>query len=79
MKRSKSEIKVITNYNGIRGDYIETISRMTRIVKNCEKSGRRRGPEYKVVNYKNNIYAVIALPESYGEIAGLCINVEDLG
>jgi hypothetical protein len=78
MRKSKTKIKVLRNYDGFRGELVEEVERMTVRVKNCDKRGRRIGPEYKTVSYKGEKYAVFYLPESYGEIAGACINIDPI-
>ena len=58
------EVKVIKNYDGLRGEYVETIVRKTRKV---------RG--HHVVSYKGRQADVFSLPRQYGEIAGYCIQI----
>jgi hypothetical protein len=76
MKRSKMKIKVLRNYDGFRGELVEEIERMPVRVKNCDRKGRKIGPEYDTVSYKGERHAVFCLPQSYGALAGLCISID---
>ena len=69
MKRYKSEIKVVTGYNGLPGygTVVEVIER-TRIV----RTPRKRQPYY-LVSYKGKMEQVFTLPSCYGDLAGACI------
>jgi len=69
-------IKVLKNWNGLRGEVVEVIERKATRVKNCDRRGRRMGPEYKTVSYKGERFAVFAVPPCYGaELSGMCISL----
>jgi len=71
-KYTMRTVKVITNYNGLRGDYVETITRKSKSIGNTRKGEQKR----EAVSYKGKYYTVFRLPESYGEIAGFVIRID---
>jgi len=75
MTREKTEIKIVTNFNGCRGELVGTVKRTMQ--KRTGRGSKQRGRynPYHVVSYKGETYRVFMLPASYGEIAGLCIDV----
>jgi len=75
-KKSKSKINVITSYDGLKGDLVEVIERVTISRKNCDKRTKKRmGPAYELVSYKGKLHEVFLLPECYGKIRGNCISI----
>lgn len=71
------KINVIQNFNGLRGELVETVDRKGVQVRLAEKRGGRGAPQHGVyrVSYKGERYKTFILPKSYGVIAGVCINL----
>jgi len=71
-------IKVIRDFVGINGKYVETIVRKGTQVRHASKRGVRGSPQpgqYRV-SYKGKTHTTFRRPESYGDISGLCITAD---
>ena len=69
--KEKEMIKVLTNWDGFKGDIVETISRKGR-----NFGDRRKGEQLRYeVSYKGKWHVVFNLPKIYGELSGQCINL----
>lgn len=66
-----SDYKVVTDYNGLKGTLVETITRIPVYRRKWEGSSERV-PE---VFYKGKRYRAFMLPSTYGDIQGWCIDI----
>ena len=72
IKKGIKMIKVIKNWNGFKGDIVETIERKGRHFGDTRKGERVR---YEV-SYKGKWHVVFRLPKIYGELSGQCISLD---
>lgn len=71
-------ITVLRGFDGFTGTVVERVERTVRPVLTSHIPGQRgsRSPGRYWVSYKGKRYVTFALPASYGDLAGLCINRE---
>lgn len=63
-------VKVLDQYNGCTGKIVDTITRKYTV-----RRSLRGIRDRKFVKYCGGVYEVFQLPESYGSLAGSCINI----
>lgn len=69
-------VKVLTGYDEFRAQRVEEVTRIPVQHESIDRHGRWRTP-FVTVSYGGKQRRVFHLPESYGEIAGACITVDD--
>jgi hypothetical protein len=67
------EVKVLESFDGLAGRLVETVRRVPVYSRPRDWNGLKRITK---VSYRGKLERVFNLPQSYGDLAGLCISIK---